>query len=196
MGGYRAERNALFTFIADHQIINVVFLSTDDHQNRLNELMYSPTGQTDLQSSYVKVPYCFSIVAGPLGATGPDAITDHSFSNIKLLADTLANAQTAAGVEPIGLDDYPGLYDVVREGDPTADGNPQAVDFYSPDTFNFTVLDVSGNGKTLTVKSVGMNSTAQNAGQEYNPASPARMVFSFKIHAAVNRDDHGKGGQE
>jgi phosphodiesterase/alkaline phosphatase D-like protein len=196
MGGYRAERNALLTFIADHQIINVVFLSTDDHQNRLNELMYSPTGQTDLQSSYIKVPYCFSIVAGPLGATGPDAITDHSFSNIKLLADTLAHAQAAAGVEPIGLEDYPGLYDVVREGDPTADVSPQAVDFYSPDTFNFTVLDVSGNGKTLTVKSIGMNSTAQNAGQEYDQASPARMVFSFKIHAAVDRNDHGKGGKE
>ena len=64
------------------------------------------------------------------------------------------------------------------------------MDFYSPDTFNFTVLDVSGNGKTLTVQSIGMNATAQNAAQEYTLASPARTVFSFKIHAA---EDHGKG---
>ena len=190
MGGYRAERNALLKFIADNQITNVVFMATDDHQNRINELLYSPSGQTEVQSSYVKVPFCFSIVAGPLGATGPDAITDHSFSNIKAIADSVANAQAAAGVEPIGLEGYPGLYDVVREGDPTADGNPQAVDFYSPDTFNFTVLDVSGNGKTLTVQSIGMNATAQNAAQEYTLASPARTVFSFKIHAA---EDHGKG---
>src|ERR1019366_8337452 len=38
VGGYRAERNALLKFIADNQIRNVVFLATDDHQNRINEL--------------------------------------------------------------------------------------------------------------------------------------------------------------
>ena len=46
MGGYRAERNALLKFIADHHVQNVVFLATDDHQNRINELLYSPSGQT------------------------------------------------------------------------------------------------------------------------------------------------------
>src|SRR5262249_37223791 len=69
MGGYRAERNDLLKFIADNHITNVVFLSTDDHQNRINELYYSPTGHTGDQSSYVKVPFTFSIVCGPLGAT-------------------------------------------------------------------------------------------------------------------------------
>lgn len=181
MGGYRAERNDLLKFIADNKITNVVFLATDDHQNRINELYYSPSGQTNVQSSYVKVPYTFSIVCGPLGATGPDAITDHSFANIKAIADTLAAAQTAAGIDPVGLQNYPGLHDLVREGDPTAGTNPQAVDFYSPDTFNFTVLDVSANGKTLTVKSVGMNSTAQNAGIEYANGPQARTIFSFQI---------------
>src|ERR1035437_9284680 len=83
MGGYRAERNALLKFIADHQIKNVVFLSTDDHQNRINEILYSPSGQTSVQSSYVKVPNCFEIVDGPFGETGPETITDHSFANIK-----------------------------------------------------------------------------------------------------------------
>src|SRR5262245_40934678 len=56
IGGYRAERNALLKFIADNHIANVVFLSTDRHQNRINELYYSPTGQTGDQSTYVKVP--------------------------------------------------------------------------------------------------------------------------------------------
>ena len=70
MGGYRAERNALLKFIADNHITNVVFLATDDHQNRINELTYSPTGNTENQSSYVKVPYVFSIVAGPLAPRG------------------------------------------------------------------------------------------------------------------------------
>src|SRR5262245_57846998 len=38
MGGYRAERNRLLKFIADKDIRNVVFLATDDHQNRINEI--------------------------------------------------------------------------------------------------------------------------------------------------------------
>ncbi|MBO0727366.1 MAG: alkaline phosphatase D family protein, partial [Blastocatellia bacterium] len=181
MGGYRAERNDLLKFIADNKIANVVFLSTDDHQNRINELYYSPSGQTSVQSSYVKVPYTFSIVCGPLGATGPDEITDHSFANIKAIADNLASAQVAAGIDPVGLENYPGLHDLVRDGDPTAGANPQPVDFYSPDTFNFTTLDVSANGKTLTVNSVGMNSTAQNAGIEYADGPQARTLFSFQI---------------
>ena len=76
---------------------------------------------------------------------------------------------------------YPGLHDLFREGDPTAGTNPQPVDFYSPDTFNFTVLNVSLSGKTLTIKSVGMNSTAQNAGIESVNGPQARTIFSFEI---------------
>lgn len=129
----------------------------------------------------MKVPYTFAIVCGPLGATGPETILDHSFANIKAIADSLATAQVAAGLNPIGLENYPGLHNLFREGDPTAGVNPQAVDFYSPDTFNFTVLDVSPNGKTLTVRSVGMNATAQNAGIEYANGPQARTLFSFQI---------------
>jgi phosphodiesterase/alkaline phosphatase D-like protein len=47
IGGYRAERNDLLRFISDNHITNVVFISTDDHQNRINELTYSPTGNTE-----------------------------------------------------------------------------------------------------------------------------------------------------
>jgi len=180
MGGYRAERNDLLKFIADHHITNVVFLSTDDHQNRINELYYSPTGQTRVQSSYVKVPYTFAIVCGPLGATGPDLFTNHTFAGVKGAADLIANAEVAAGIDPIGLQNYPGLHDLFRDGDPTAGTKPQPADFYSPDSFNFTVLDVSPSGKTLTVKSVGMNSTTQNAAVEPN-GMQARTIFSFQI---------------
>ena len=186
MGGYRAERNDLLKFIADNKIINVVFVATDDHQNRINELAYSPTGQTEVQSSYVKVPYCFSIVCGPLGATGPDTITDHSFTNIKAIADSLANAQTTAGIEPVGLQGYPGLKNLVRVGDPAAASSPQAVDFYSPDTFNYTSFNVSADGKTVSVRSVGMNATAQNSGIEYSAGPAASTIFSFDIEAATN----------
>src|SRR5215471_12578686 len=182
MGEYRSERNALLKFIADHQIYNVVFLATDDHQNRINELLYSPSGQTGVQSSYVKVPYCFEIVCGPLGATGPDLISNHSFSLVKKLADSIANAQINANLEPIGLAGYPGLNHVTRFGDPDADELRQPADFYSPDTFNYNVLDVSADGKRLTVTSYGINSTVQNGFVEYDPINnPEQALFSFRI---------------
>jgi hypothetical protein len=99
--------------------------------------------------------------------------------------NSLVAAQQAAGVEPFGLIGYPGLHDLVRDGDPTAGSNPQPVDFYSPDTFNFTVLDVSADGKTLSVKSVGMDATEQNSGIEYANGPQARTIFSFKVDAVA-----------
>ncbi len=186
IGEYRAERNTLLKFIADHNIRNVVFLTTDDHQVRINEMTYSPTGQTAVQSSYVKVPNCFHIVAGPMGATGPDGITNHAYSNLKAMADSLAQAQTNAGIDPIGLDpNYPGLHNVVRSGDPSADSARQPIDFYSPDTFNYATLDVSADGKTLTVGIQGVNSTAPNAFTEYNSGTnPVSQILSFQVDAA------------
>jgi len=185
IGGYRAERNALLKYIADHKITNVVFLSTDDHQTRVNELTYSPT-DTEKQSSYVKVPYTFEIVAGPLGATGPDLFVNHTYAAVKQLADSIAAAQTAAGLEPVGLQGYPGLKNVRRENDPAAAANPSAVDFYSPDTFNYNTLDVSASGK-LTVTSLGITATAQNVAAEYNAATnPVRPIFSFQVDPATS----------
>jgi phosphodiesterase/alkaline phosphatase D-like protein len=186
MGGYRAERNALLKFIADNGILNVVFLSTDDHQNRINELLYSPTGQTELQSSYVKVPRCFLIVDGPLGATGPDGITDHSFTNIQAIAEDLAAHQVGAGIDPIGLDPaYPGLKSVFREGDEAADTTRKPFDFYSPDTFNYTTLEVDADCPTLTVTSWGINSYAVNSFPEASAANPVRKVISFQIDGDI-----------
>jgi phospholipase C/phosphodiesterase/alkaline phosphatase D-like protein len=199
MGGYRAERNALLKFIVDNQIRNVVFLTTDDHQNRINEVLYSTNGQTSVQSSYVKVPYCFEVVDGPFGATGPDLFLNHDWASVKGAADLVANAQIAAGVDPIGLaTNYPGLHDVMREqnGVLVSETTPQPADFYSPDTFNYNVINVSTNGKTLTLKSVGINSYAQNnrveAGTGNQSANSPRTIFSFQVDAAdpINKIDH------
>ena len=185
IGGYRAERNNLLKFIADNAIQNVVFLATDDHQNRINELTYSPTGDTGNQASYVKVPSCFAIVAGPLGATGPDLFFNHDFASIKTMADSFVVAQQAAGVEPFGLQGYPGLTNVFRENDPNAATMPSAVDFYSPDTFNYVTLDVSADGKSLTVATYGITATAQNSALEYDAATNAmRQILSFQVPAA------------
>ena len=185
IGGYRAERNALLKFIADNHIYNVVFLATDDHQNRVNELTYSPNGATEDQSSYIPLPHCFSIVDGPLGATGPDLVTNHTFANNKLIVDSITHAQIAAGVDAIGLaSNYPGLHNVVRENDPQADDLRQPVDFYSPDTFNFNTLDISADGTTLTVSAIGINSYPVNSRPEYDAVNnPARQIFSFQVDA-------------
>src|SRR5262249_7952720 len=110
-------------------------------------------------------------------------------------ANSMVAAQQAAGIEPVGLIGYPGLHDLVRDGDPTAGSAPQAVDFYSPDTFNFTVLDVSADGKTLTVKTVGMDATAQNAGIEYADGPQARTIFTFKVDAAPTEANAATGLQ-
>ena len=179
IGGYRAERNDLLKFIANNGIKNVVFLATDDHQNRINELTYTDNG-------VVKVlPNALSIVDGPIGATGPDTITNHSFANIKSLADALALKQTNAGVNPVGLDpNFPGLKNVVREGDPNADTLRQPIDFYSPDTFNYTVFDISPDGKTLNVNVQGINSYATNSFLEPSATNPVRSILSFSLDAA------------
>lgn len=195
VGGYRAERNSLLKFIADNHITNVVFMSTDDHQNRINELYYSPSGRTGpgsagfTQADYVKVPYCFSIVCGPLGATGPDLFVNHGYASIQGAANLIANAEIAAGIDPIGLaSNYPGLHNVMRDKGAglVVENTIEPATFYSPDTFNFTVLDVSANGKTLTVSSVGMNSTTQNSATEYSAGPQARTVFSFQVDAAID----------
>ena len=185
MGGYRAERNTLLKFIADNHIYNVVFLATDDHQNRINELTYSPSGLTEVQAGYVPVPHCFEVVDGPLGATGPDLVTNHTFANNKIIADSIANSQVAAGIDPVGLaPNYPGLHNVARENDPMADTLRQPVDFYSPDTFNFNTLDITADGGTLTVSSIGINSYRTDSRPEYDPTNnPARQIFSFQVDA-------------
>jgi phosphodiesterase/alkaline phosphatase D-like protein/arylsulfatase A-like enzyme len=183
IGGYRAERNDLLKFIADNGIKNVVFLSCDDHQNRINELTYldninDPTSVRVLSNA-------FSVVDGPIGATGPDAITDHSFANTKALADKLVATQTAAGVDPIGLSSsFAGLKNVVREGDPDADQLRQAADFYSPDTFNYTTFDIAADGKTLNVNVQGINSYAANTFPEPSAANPVHSILSFSVDAA------------
>ena len=45
------------------------------------------------------------------------------------------------------------------------------------------MLDVSPDGKTLTVTSYGINSTVQNSFEEYDSVNnPEVVLFSFKIY--------------
>ncbi len=182
-GGYRAERNEILKFIADQDIRNVVFLASDDHTFRVNELTYMPDPSKDPANpaNYQTLKQVFSIVDGPLGATGPNILTDHSFAAVKAIADAMAAKQAGLGLNPIGLaPSYPGLMSVSREGDSTAGSKPTSVDFVSPDTFNYTTFDVAADGQ-LTVVVRGINSYQTNTFPEPSDANPAREVLRFSI---------------
>src|SRR5207248_2586001 len=70
-GGYRAERDRLLKFIADHRIGHVVFLTTDDHQTRVTHLQYL-TNPADPNSKALLTD-AFQVVTGPIGAGGERA---------------------------------------------------------------------------------------------------------------------------
>jgi phosphodiesterase/alkaline phosphatase D-like protein len=182
MGGYRAERNALMTFIATHHITNVIFIATDDHQARINELGYFD--DITNQATYHRLDRVYSIVAGPIGAGGPDAIIDHSFANIQTMASSIAAAQQAVGIDPFGIDAAsPYLSNVRREGDPTADSTRTLVDFYSPDTFNYCVLNFASDGLSVDISIQGINSYAANSFPEPAATSALREIFGFTLGA-------------
>ena len=77
-GNYRWERNEILKFLAENNIRNVVFLSSDDHEFRVNELEYAPVpdpasdGGEGLTKNLEVVPGVFTVVASPLGAARPD----------------------------------------------------------------------------------------------------------------------------
>ncbi|HEY9876778.1 MAG TPA: alkaline phosphatase D family protein [Candidatus Obscuribacterales bacterium] len=183
IGGYRAERNEILQFIDENDIDNVIFLTTDDHETRINELTYF-SDLTD-PNSRVVVPNAFTIVGGPLGAFGPGLISDHSFSNIQSIANNIVAQQQSRGVNPLGLDpQFPGLQNVFREGNPNADSLREAVDFYSPDTFNYVTLDVSADGRTLSVNTYGIDPYAPNTFPSFDQIASPRRIFGFDIVAA------------
>ena len=154
-GNYRYERNELLKYIAENAITNVVFLASDDHEFRVNELTYDPTLTTgttaNVSLANMKVvPGAFSVVAGPLGATRADnfAATANNFStSIRLdprygdlityaggfqeLSTKLAENQLLSNVNPIGLEkQFPGLLSLNRNIDLFADAS-------TPSTANY-----------------------------------------------------------
>ncbi len=182
-GGYRAERNDIMKFIADNNIDHVVFLTTDDHEMRTTQLVYEPdpVGHPGVKAL---VPGAFQVVSGPIGAGGPDAITDHSFANILNLLNT--NSTTvdnnpdliAHGDPAIGLAGMSGLSNVYRAGDPNAQFAPSSVDFYSPDQNGYTTLGFDAWGN-LTVSTWGIASYAANGFPQ--PDGTSQLIMSFQI---------------
>lgn len=98
------------------------------------------------------------------------------------MTNSIVAAQKTKNIDPLGLDPkYPGLQKVFREGDPQADSLRQPVDFYTPDTFNYVTLDISANGKTLSVSTYGINSYAANTFPEPDKVGSIRRILGFQI---------------
>lgn len=179
-GGYPAARNELLKFLVDNQIRNVVFLTTDDHNFRVTPLQYQPD-PINQPLVWAPVPGAFQLLAGPMGAGGPnDYATPESrtFANIQQVTAQV-NGDLADYRQPlIGLVGYAGLTNVFRAGDPTASTAPQSADFYVPDQFGYTTLawDADAN---LTVECWSLDSYQPNT----YPATSAipHRAFAFTV---------------
>ena len=180
IGGYRADRARLLKYIADNHIEHVVFLTADDHLNRVHALDY--LGEPGDTKTRTPVPGAFTIVAGPIGAVAPDRFTEHDYGSVKSVADKLAADERAVGIEPIGLrPNFPGLKQAYREGAQDANAKRQPVDFYSADTFNYVTLEISADGKSLAVDPWGINSYPPNSFPETNKIGAPRHILGFRV---------------
>ena len=184
-GGYQAERNVVLKYIADNHIDHVVFLTTDDHEMRTTQLQYEPD-PLNHPGVFALVPGAFQIVTGPLGAGGPDTITDHSFANIQSLLNNVGtgvdnNPDLIAHGDPvIGLAGFHGLDNVYRDGDANAATAPSSIDFYAPDKFGYTTLafDPWGN---LRVETWGVDSYQPNTYPTTGQTPSLIMGFSIEV---------------
>ena len=143
-GNYRWERNELLRFIVDNDIRNVVFVTSDDHEFRVNEVVYSPD-PSNLTDHLVAAPGVFTVVGSPIGAARPfgmigsDLTPGQSFKPLvgshfseplrltrngktydyqggfQELASQFAQTMQEQGVDPVGLAaDFPGLLSLER----------------------------------------------------------------------------------
>lgn len=159
-GGYRAERNDLLGFIAEQGIRNVVFLTTDDHFVRVTTLRYRSAS-----GAMMPVPGAFHIVSGPIGAGGPDVYATDPPARRRQAVESASHLRETTlremGQPPTGLPaNWPGLAITHRRfGSPG--GPPRPLDFYIPDQFAYTVLQVDANG-SLLVETFGVASYPAN----------------------------------
>jgi phosphodiesterase/alkaline phosphatase D-like protein len=190
-GNYRYERNELLKFIADHSIKNVVFIATDDHEARITRLSYVPTVSKaeDLTNGALhrSLEGVYSVVASPLGAGRPYAwVKDGKTKNdIVTAANKWSSELANAGYNLIGLTaSTPGFVSVRREklGDYTANpANPQPIDFWSPDTFNYAVMDMNPSGQ-LNVALRGIDGLDKLTWPQNGSAASVREILSVTLN--------------
>jgi alkaline phosphatase D len=76
---------------------------------------------------------------------------------------------------------FPSLTSVFREGDGDADRLRQPVDFYSPGTFNYVVLDIGRDGRTLSVDTWGVPAHTEDTFPKLAVTGPPRQILGYQI---------------
>jgi alkaline phosphatase D len=79
---------------------------------------------------------------------------------------------------------FPSLANISREGDGDADRLRRPVDFYSPGTFNYVVLDIGRDGRTLSVDTVdtwGVPAYTEDSFPELAVTGAPRHIFGHQI---------------
>ncbi len=168
-GGYRAERDDLLGFIADNGIGHVVFLTTDDHFVRVTPLQYRTKS-----GASAMVPGAIHIVSGPIGAGGPDVFPGHDCATIAAALERRLGTLAAMKQPPNGLAaTFPGLTVTHRRcGAPG--GPPAPIDFFIPDQFAYTTLQVDPDG-LLTIETFGVDAYKENTFPQ-TVDRPARLM--------------------
>jgi len=182
-GGYPGERNQIFKKIADLSLHNVVFLTTDDHNARINRLKYQPDPAND--ANWANLPYAFQVLAGPMGAVGPDQPPFHVTETLAkdystVISDLIQKDNDLAAFQQptIGLVGYPGMSNISRIFDSTSATAPQSVDFYNPDTFGYTTLEWD-EAAMLTISYWGIK--AYSANQYPKNYKKPQKILSFSV---------------
>jgi phosphodiesterase/alkaline phosphatase D-like protein/uncharacterized protein with beta-barrel porin domain len=192
IGGYNAERNEIIKFIADNNIKNVIFITTDDHVARATKLSYQPNGpNSGSGTGWSEVPGAFQLLAGPAGAGGPfqkqeDGLNDFQVSQGIVAAQDKDLA--SKGAPAVGLMGLPGLNNIYRENDPQAATSPQGADFVSATTFNYSTLAFD-RFANLSVEYWGIDGYAPNTFPVSCASSPStpnctaapRLLFGFSV---------------
>ena len=196
LAGYNYERNNLMKFIAENNMKNVVFLTTDDHMNRVTQLKYQPD-PINQPNVWRDVEGAFQVLSAPAGAGGPyqnaigkgyDNTTDYSIARSRQVLSNQALKQPNTVAMGVGLMTMPGLANVYREGGTQGGSNASAIDFFAATQFSYATLDWD-RFANLRVKYWGIDAyapavAAGTPDPGYYPSTTPtpRELMSFSIH--------------
>ena len=182
LAGYNYERNNLMKYIADNTIEHVVFLTTDDHMNRVTQLKYQPD-PINRPNDWLPVPGAFQVLSAPAGAAGPyqnatefggfGIATSQTVLNNQILKQPDLNAMA------VGLVGTSGLANIYRVEDPAASTNPSSIDFFTATQFGYSTLEWD-RFANLKVKYWGIDAYAENSYPSTTP-TPS-LILSFGVH--------------
>ncbi len=160
--GYLAERNEILKFIAEHDIRNVVWLTTDIHVTLVNDLHYvddlaaHPTG---IANPALRLPAAgsFEVVTGPIGFDPPTGVFIRpalAAVNLNLgflmttdggMANALNNLLEDFGLDALGL---PPERVTIHVGSP----DPRRAGVF--DSYAYTVVEADTQQCTFTVRGI------------------------------------------